>query len=176
MLSPLLFNLFIEDIIRMIKRDNLGVSVGDILVFILLYADDIVLLAENEEDLQEMVQRLETFCVQSQMNVNIPKTKIMIFERKTSQQTSSISISFSGQHIDRVPSFKYLGIFFSSNLNFADHVNYMLIKAEKAAYLFWKYVDRFHSLGPSLLVNLFESLVTSIIFYVAEIWFPLIDK
>jgi hypothetical protein len=129
-----------------------------------------VLIADNENDLQYMISRLEVFCQQSQMQVNIAKTKWMIFEMKACQSTGNLSISFAHQLLERVHRYKYLGIFFSSKMNFSDHVNFMLIKAEKAAHLFWKYVERF---GPTLLVNLSETLVLSIIIYGAEIWYPM---
>ena len=55
-LSPLLFNLFINDIEELVESSNAGVSVGDALIFILLYADDIVRVADNDNDLQQLVQ------------------------------------------------------------------------------------------------------------------------
>ena len=47
-LSPLLFNLFINSIVDIIKSTDVGISVGDAIIFILMYADDIVLYNEND--------------------------------------------------------------------------------------------------------------------------------
>ena len=115
----------------------------------------------------------ETFCEQSHMTVNVPKTNWMIFEKKAIDQTSAMNIFFNGEALEKVDSFKNLGIFFSTNLNFSEHmhVNDTLIKAEKASHLFWKYVNRFPSLKVSVIVNLFNVLVTPILLYCAELWF-----
>ena len=175
-LSPLLFNLFIDGIVKFIYEENLGILVGDVLIFILLYADDIVLLAESEEELQKMVAKLENFCKESQLYVNISKTNWMIFEKRKSANTRESNITFSKNNLQRVEHFKYLGIIFSTNINFADHEKYILINAEKAAFYFWKTTGRFVSMKTSVLLNLFNTLVTSILLYCAEIWYPCIPK
>jgi hypothetical protein len=51
-ISPTLFALFINDLAHRIKELGLGVQFGESNISILLNADDIVLLAENEENLQ----------------------------------------------------------------------------------------------------------------------------
>ena len=51
-LSPLLFNLFINDLAIYIKSLDLGVEIDEEKICLLLYADDIVLLAESSSDLQ----------------------------------------------------------------------------------------------------------------------------
>ena len=105
-LSPLLFNFFINGIVDIIETTDVGISVGDALIFILLYADDIVLIADNENDLQLMVTRLEAFCEQSQLKVNIPKTKWMVFEQRTSKSTINLNLSFIGESLEKVSFFK----------------------------------------------------------------------
>ena len=52
-LSPTLFALFINDLAEEIKSSGVGLELdSDTFINILLYADDIVLLAKNEEDVQ----------------------------------------------------------------------------------------------------------------------------
>ena len=69
-LSPLLFNIFINVLALEIKACGKGVKIDDDTVGILLYADDIVLLADNEKDLQDnMLDMLNNCCV-SNMSVD----------------------------------------------------------------------------------------------------------
>ena len=55
-LSPTLFALFINDLAKEIKQQEVGVNIGGKIILILLYADDIVLLAENEDELQKLLE------------------------------------------------------------------------------------------------------------------------
>ena len=57
-----LFNLFINGLIEQIKQLNLGVKCGEILLALLMFADDIAIMAETEEDLQCMLSTLHTWC------------------------------------------------------------------------------------------------------------------
>ena len=54
---------------------NLGIKMEDLHICILLYADDIVLVSEHEQNLQRMLS-------QWQMKVNSEKTKIVHFQNK----------------------------------------------------------------------------------------------
>ena len=67
---PTLFNLFINDLIEEIKQLNLGVKCGEILVVLLMFADDIAIMAETEEDLQCMLNTLHTWCESWQLHIN----------------------------------------------------------------------------------------------------------
>ena len=58
-LSPSLFGIFVNDLAIEIKNMGLGVLCGTTKVSVLLYADDIALIAENEMDLQKMLTKLE---------------------------------------------------------------------------------------------------------------------
>ena len=93
-LSPLLFNLLIDGIVKFIYEENLGNLVGDVLIFI-LYAAGIVLLAESEFELENMVAKLDFFCRESQLYVNISKTNWMIFEKRKSANTRESNMPFS---------------------------------------------------------------------------------
>ena len=68
--SPTLFNLFINDLIEEIKQLSLGVKCGEILVALLMFADDIAIMAETEEDLQCMLNKLHTLCESWQLHIN----------------------------------------------------------------------------------------------------------
>ena len=68
-LSPLLFNLFINDLALRIKALGKDVHVDDQHVSILLYADDVVLMADNAQNLQSMFDLLNDWCLANKMSV-----------------------------------------------------------------------------------------------------------
>ena len=84
---------------------NSGIVVGDVLIFFLLYADDIILVADNEEDLQHMINKVDQFCQQSKMQVNVNKTHWMIFEQRSSKETCELKMTFANEELKRVENF-----------------------------------------------------------------------
>ncbi len=62
-----------------IKRLNIGVNIDGEIVSLLLYADDVVFLAENENDLQTLLDTLNFWCINNDLVVNLEKSKIVNF-------------------------------------------------------------------------------------------------
>ncbi len=61
-LSPTLFGLFINDLIKDVKDLKMGIRIRDELISILAFADDFVILANTEQDLQKMLKCIENWC------------------------------------------------------------------------------------------------------------------
>ena len=91
-LSPLLFALLINDFLHYISQSYKGLNISrtcypslsneDLVffkLFVLLYADDTVILAENDRDLQMALDSVHEYCTKYKLTVNINKTKIMTF-------------------------------------------------------------------------------------------------
>ena len=67
---------------------NVGVQISDNLnISILLYADDIVLLAENEVNLQFMLSTLEKWCRDWKLDVNLKKSNVIHFRKNNLPET-----------------------------------------------------------------------------------------
>ena len=118
-LSPYLFNLYLNDLERYLDfngaqgipcetlDDQLHVYLK---IFILLYADDTVVLSDNRNDLQEALNVFEQYCEEWKLTVNIEKTKVLIFANgRLSKQDK---FYFKGKLLEIVNEYKYLGIFF----------------------------------------------------------------
>ena len=60
--SPTLFSIFIDDLVREINNLNLGIDIGSRRISILLYADNIAMLANNETDKQVLLNQLHNWC------------------------------------------------------------------------------------------------------------------
>ena len=89
--SLLLFALFLNDmetffpsrkwntlkfIVKLYNDSNDGIN-----GMLNLYADDTVIMAENEHDMQRNLDLLNEYCICNKLKVNISKTKIMVFAR-----------------------------------------------------------------------------------------------
>ena len=82
-LSPTLFGLCIDELEEMIleyAQSNVidGPQIGLFVVLVLLYGDDVALLAYTIEGLQKLLELLHAFCRKSGLVVNVSKTKFMI--------------------------------------------------------------------------------------------------
>lgn len=69
-LSPTLFAIYVNDLAQEIKRANLGIDIDDLNLSILLYADDIVLVAEEEAKLQKMLDIMYKWCNKWRLAIN----------------------------------------------------------------------------------------------------------
>ena len=84
-----------------------------------MYADDIVLLSSSREGLHKRLDSLGMFCKDWCLDVNICKTKILVFNR-TGKLLKNDFI-FDNEPLECVKHYKYLGVYFSASgiFNFA---------------------------------------------------------
>ena len=80
-LSPLLFNIFLCDLAKKLSDLGGNLKLGDSSINSLFWADDLVLLADSEEKLREMLAILGEYCKTNELEINTKKTKCMIFNR-----------------------------------------------------------------------------------------------
>ena len=88
MLSPYLFNLYAEYIMRNsgMEEAQAGIKIAGRNINNLRYADDTTLMAESEEELKSLLMKVKEESEQAGLNLNIQKTKIMASGPITSQQ------------------------------------------------------------------------------------------
>ncbi len=60
---------------------GLRVNAVDWSVIVCLFADDTVLLADSERELQRVVDQFQSVCSRRKLIVNVGKSKAMVFER-----------------------------------------------------------------------------------------------
>ena len=79
-MSPCLFNLYAEYIIRNAELDeaHAGIKIAGGNINSLRYADDTVLMAESEEELKSLLMEVKEESEKVGLKFNIKKTKIMV--------------------------------------------------------------------------------------------------
>ena len=113
-LSPFLFNLYVDAIINDVVNTNRGCTFGHIRCNIIGYADDLVLLAETREDMEIIYRKLCNSLSEHSLIINKNKSKCMIF--CSNQEIQNGTIELCGDTLDVVGSFKYLGHQITFNL------------------------------------------------------------
>jgi len=79
-ISPILVSLFLEMFLQ--GNTNSRILINDIVLIILLFADDMAIFENNPEDLQNNLNVLHDYCNTWGLEVNVDKTKIMVFRKK----------------------------------------------------------------------------------------------
>ena len=87
------------------RTDDGKVSIGGRNITNLRFADDIDAVAEEEQELEALVESLDKTCTRYKMEISAEKTKLMTNSASGIQR----EIKVKGQKLDTVISFKYLG-------------------------------------------------------------------
>ena len=80
-------------------------------LYLPMYAADTVLLAESPEDLQTSLNTMKDYCSMFDLEINIDKTKVMIFSRGKLRKPHYFN--YGDQNIEVVNEYNYLGLFFN---------------------------------------------------------------
>lgn len=169
-LSPFLFSMFINDLENELSTKGAeGFDMTYMKIFLLLYADDIVLFSETSTGLQDGLDILFDYCSKWKLTVNTLKTKVMIF-RKGGMISRNTRFYYGDFEVNIVNKFTYLGIVFTPGGAFAEAQAALSGQALKAIFVLNKYVRKFVNLKPKHMLDLFDKLVKPILNYSAEVW------
>ena len=96
----------------------------------LMFADDLVLIAEDQIRLQEMVSNLDQQCKNYGMRISRDKTEVMV----TSREPIQCDIELDGETLKQVEQFKYLGSIFVREGGCKEDVKTRCLKAAQVFY------------------------------------------
>lgn len=168
-ISPILVSLFMDDL-ELFLQDNVdsGLMIDDIVLILLLFADDMAILAKTVEELQNNLDLLYTYCNTWGLEVNTEKTKIMVFRNRGKVLRREVW-NYNGKLIDVVDDFNYLGTIFNYTGKFSKNQEHLIGKALKALNVLLYNCNKI-KIKPKILCQLFDSFVGSVLAYGSEIW------
>ena len=168
--SPILFSLFMNELaLEIIEKGKHGVTFDLVELFILLFADDIILLSITVVGLQRQLNNLYFAASRHQLKVNMSKTSIIVF-RKGGYLARNENWTYGNNNICVVNAYKYLGIYFSTRLSFSHACCDISSRAKKAVISILKLLYRLDCTSFKIFCRLFDTKVQSILQYGAEIW------
>ena len=162
-LGPLLFLLYINDIVNCSNKLRFILFADDTNIFISDVSFSSLLLNVNIE----LHKLSEWFCA-NRLSLNIKKSNYMLFGHKFKRQKNLSSIiSISGINIERVESTKFLGIHIDCKLNWKCHTSYLALKISKSIGIInkLKYI-----LPRKHLLVLYNTLIHPYLLYCNVIW------
>lgn len=181
-LSPLLFALFLNDFEDKIRKSYTGLNYASkmcsewlsdddteffLKLFVLLYADDTLILAESEVDLAKALGAAEDYCKNAKLYINAKKSKVVVFSAGKIRKIPTFCIN--GKQLEVVFNFIYLGIVFNYNGSFKPAIAHNVLKGHRAMFkLLSKAKDLDLSIETTL--ELFDKVVVPVVTYGAELW------
>ena len=165
LLSPALFNIFLERIMCEALDDHEGsVSIRGRLITDFLFADDIVINAEEEEEAGILVDSLDTTTTRYKMGIGLAKTKVMTNNPNGFQR----EIKIKGQRLEEVENFKYLGAIISNKGTKPEILSRLALTAAALSRL--KIIWRDKNISLASMVKLMRTLILSTFLYACESW------
>jgi exonuclease III len=168
-LSPTLFNVFINDLEQyFLDKKCDPISMIESKLSCLLYADDLLLLSESATGLQNCLDQLDKFCNDSELAINLKKTKVMIFAKKS--QKSNPTFSWRTTSLEIVKMYKYLGLQITSNGTFNVAKEDLKDRARKAVFKIRHLLSSTSNITASMLLKIFDATVKPILTYGSAVW------
>jgi len=168
-LSPLLFGLYLDGLekhLDALDGDN-PPQLADIVVKLLLYADDLALMSETPQGLQKQIDVLSEFCVERQLVINVSKTKVVMFEKRCSVAPK---FTYRGTTIEPVQSFRYLGLELHNTRGMVVAIDKLTTAGKKALFALRRRCSDLSIIDPKVMCQLFDSLVRLVLSYACEVW------
>ena len=168
-LGPLLFLLYIDDLAQ------LPLFLASKTV---LYADDLLLYRplRGPNDLhllQQDISSVSDWVNTNNLSFNVSKCKYMIITRKCKPSLPT-QLRIESSEIERVGSYKDLGVLISSNLSFTSHIKSVCSKARR--FIGAIYCKFYRNTNNSALLNLYTALVRPQLESASPVWRPYLHK
>ena len=162
-LSPILFCLYIDELLCELRCSGFGCNVGNTYCGCLGYADDITLLSPSVFGLQKLINICENYAKKYDIQFNECKSKVMIFSK--TKQTMEPLLLLNNNRLHYVDSFVHLGHVIKHDLDDADDVRLQRGKFVGKANAV---LSDFKGVGGMLKYNVIKTYCYS--FYGSQLW------
>jgi hypothetical protein len=131
---PTLFSLYLNDMVKIFDKICDPITINNIKVSCLMYADDIVLISQSAKGLQNCLNKLSNYCDIWNLSVNIDKSKVIVFN-KSGRVIKKDNFKYMEYVLEITQEYKYLGVLFKPS----KQMNIYIKKLEKHYFAFTKH-------------------------------------
>ncbi|XDV13498.1 hypothetical protein PO909_001890 [Leuciscus waleckii] len=164
-LSPVLFITFMDRISRRSQGPE-GVRFGDHTISSLLFADDVVVLAPSDQDLQHALGRFAAECEAAGMRISTSKSEAMVLSRKR----VVCPLQVGGEFLPQVEEFKYLGVLFTSEGRMEREIDRRIGAASAVMRSLYRSVMVKKELSRKAKLSIYRSIYVPTLTYGHELW------
>ena len=165
-LSPLLYSLYVNDLLVELENSGLGARLGNIYSGAPMYADDLALIATSPEELQGMLDIVQTYAQKWRYSLHPGKTKIMVFGCRhpppSRWKLGSDTIEVVDQHL-------HLGIFHSSKGTIARTI-LQTSRGRSSFFALNHFGTKFGCTHPLTALRLYQAICLPRMLYGAPLW------
>lgn len=170
-LSPFLFSLLISPLVDALHSANMGVDFFGLRIGCLLFADDIVLIADSEANLQAMMDIATQFFSRWRFTVSATKSKVVSLGHCETRTLKDRSWHLGGRIIKDVASYTYLGIEFDKSGNWLNAIRNNIEKCRHSMGHLYSFTDNpEQGLTVGHLSTLWGLFARSRLLYGSEVW------
>lgn len=170
-LSPTLFNLYMDDIIKESNTKTKGLNVGmrrmqNINIKVCAFADDLAIIAQSQSELQKDLNNWREILEKRGMKISIPKSKVMMIDKE--QQT--IDIKLKNEKLQQVTHFKYLGTTIDIYGNQEKDIHDRIDKAAKTYHMLRTSFINKREITTRTKMTVYKTIFRPILTYGSETW------
>ena len=173
-LSPILFNLFINKLPECYSDDCDPVYMGNEAINCLMWADDCVVMSTSALGLQKSIDCTVNFFSSLGLQVNKKKTQVMIFNPQGhgAKQFKGYSFSIGTSPLTIADEYVYLGLVFKPSGSVTAAIQELHSKSNKAWFAISNIIYQNKKMSNKKVLQLVDSLVTPVGLYACEFWTP----
>ena len=164
-LSPMLFNLYIDDIKEIFDDECKPVTLQNTKINHFLYADDLVILSQTKQGLQRCLDKTYDFAKTNLLTISVKKSKSMIFN--SSGKFLRETFHIGKEDIEPVQEFCYLGVDFKCSGTVKHAADVLNEKGNKALRPLMNVIARFN-IPARIVIRIFHTYISPIITYNTE--------
>ena len=97
-LSPYLFNVYMDDLSRLLNCCNTGCMSGDTIINHLMYADDLVLISPSATGMKELLCACEVYNLEHAIVYNSKKSTVLVCRNTAMRHAVCPSFIVNGDH------------------------------------------------------------------------------
>jgi len=164
-LSPFLFNVYMDDLSQQLNKCNTGCMIGNTLTNHLMYADDLVIICPYSAGLQQLLKVCSQYGADFNIKYNASKSNVMIVRTKEDRNLVFPVFFLSGTALKVCEEIKYLGHHIANDLSDDKDINRQCRKIYGQANVL---VRKFGMCSAYVKVALFKAFCTPL--YTAHLW------
>jgi hypothetical protein len=131
-LSPYLFNIFIDELLEKLSMSNFGIHIGNKLYNSFAYADDITVMSSSVTGLQKLIDICTDYSKRWRFNFNKDKSKCMLIGKNPFIVEPSLYMN--GCMLENVNTLEILGNIYNQTGSSSDHINKRIAKCRQSFY------------------------------------------